>query len=132
MKLWSRGLGKTELNMDFRYYVVKKDPASEDVYIVGKITDPVDWEFKITIGPEDIPGLAKVFFNTSVIKLLMKNLYKYIVYLFNAKKYMEVTGHDIEKKVNDAYNSMMKGRPRHSLKKSENDSFKPMQAVTLH
>jgi len=132
MKLWSRGLGKTELNMDFRYYVVKKDPDSEDVFVVGKITDPVDWEFKITVGPEDIPGLAKVFFNFSVIKLLMKNLYKYFVYLFNSKKYMEVTGHDIEEKVNEAYASMMKGRPRHSLKKSENDSFKPMQAVTLH
>lgn len=73
MKLWSRGLGKTELNMDFRYYKVKKDLYSDNVFIIGKITDPVDWEFKITLGPEDIPGMTKIFFNFGVIKLLIKN-----------------------------------------------------------
>jgi len=132
MKLWSRGLGKTELNMDFRYYKVKKDPASDNVFIIGKITDPVDWEFKITIGPDDIPGMTKLFFNFGVIKLLIKNLYKYIIYLFNAQKYREAAGHDIEEKVNEAYASMMKGRQRHSLKAMESETCKqPLQAVTL-
>ncbi len=133
MKLWSRGLGKTELKMDFRYYKIKKDPESDNVFIVGKITDPVDWEFKITIDPDDIPGMAKIFFNFGVMKLLIKNFYKYIIYLFNRKKYVEKAGRDIEEKVNDAYASMMKGRQRHSLKKTENDSYsKPLKAVTQY
>ncbi len=133
MKLWSRGLGKTELNMDFRYYKVRKDPESDNVFIIGKITDPVDWEFKITIDPEDIPGMMKIFFNFGVIKLVIKNLYRYVVYLFNRRKYLEAAGLDIEEKVNDAYTSMMNGRKRRTLSRTENKSKKPpMQAVSLH
>lgn len=133
MKLWSRGLGKTELNMDFRYYVIKKDSMSGEVCVIGKITDPVDWEFKITLGPEDIPGLIKMAFNFSVIKLVVKNLHRYVLYLFNWKKYRDEMGRDIEKTVNDAYAGMMKGRVRHSLKRSENDAMNnTMQAATLN
>jgi hypothetical protein len=121
MKLWSRGLGKTELKMDFRYYQVRNDPSSENVFIIGKITDPVTWEFRITIGPEDIPGLIKMFMNYGVIKLALKNLYKYITYLFNRRKYEEAAGHDIEKQVNDAYSQMMNERKRPTHLSISND-----------
>ena len=114
MKLWSRGLGKTELKMDFRYYQVKSDVASDNVYIIGKITDPVNWEFRITLGPEDIPGLMKMFMNYCVVKLALKNMYKYIIYLFNRRKYAEATGYDIENQVNKAYSQMMTERQRPS------------------
>ena len=112
MKLWSRGLGKTEIKMDCRYYKVKKDPDSDSAYIVGKITDPVNWEFRVTLEPDDIPGLIKMFMNYCVIKLTFKNMYKYIVYLFTRRKYMEATGHDIEERVNNAYMQMMNERQR--------------------
>lgn len=121
MKLWSRGLGKTELKMDFRYYQVKNDPASENVYIIGKITDPVNWEFRITIGPEDIPGLIKMFMNYCVITLALKNVYKYVLYLFNRKKYREAAGANIEKQVNDAYSQMMNERQRPSHLRAAGD-----------
>lgn len=114
MKLWSRGLGKTELEMDFRYYQVKSNVASENVYIIGKITDPVNWEFRITLGPEDIPGLIKMFMNFGVIKLALKNMYKYIIYLFNKRKYAQAAGYDIEKQVDKAYSQMMNERQRPS------------------
>jgi hypothetical protein len=112
MKLWSRGLGKTELIMDFRYYQVKSDKASDNVYIIGKITDPVNWEFRITLGPEDIPGMIKMIMNFGVIKLALKNMYKYIIYLFNRRKYSEAVGFDIEKQVDKAYLQMMSERQR--------------------
>ncbi|MFZ5569503.1 MAG: hypothetical protein ACOZF0_03805 [Thermodesulfobacteriota bacterium] len=132
MKLWSRGLGKTELNMDFKYYKVARDPEKDDVYIVGKITDPVNWEFKITIGPEDIAGLTKIFFSWGVIKLVCKHLYKYLLYLVHRHNYEDAIEHDIETKVNDAYASMMKGRQRPTLARTPGDSYKPpMQATTL-
>jgi len=51
MKLWSRGLGKTEVLMDFRHYKTVKDPESENVFIIGSMQDPVNWEFKITFTP---------------------------------------------------------------------------------
>lgn len=119
MKMWSRGLGRTELKMDCRYYTVKNDPESENVYIIGKITDPVNWEFRVTLEPEDIPGLVKMFMNYCVIKLTFKNLYKYVIYLFNRRKYAKAAGADLEAKVNAAYAQMMttqqrlsRGRPR--------------------
>jgi len=114
MKLWSRGLGRTELKMDCRYYKVKSDPASDNVYIVGKITDPVNWEFRVTLEPDDIPGLVKMFMNYCIIKLTLKNMYKYIIYLFARRKFAEAAGYDIEDKVDQAYMQMMHERKRPS------------------
>lgn len=110
MKLWSRGLGRTEIYMDFRYYTAKSEPETENVMVIGKMNDPVNWEFKITFGSEDIPGLTKIFFNYCVIKLVIKNLYKYVIYLFNRRKYAEAAGRDLEEKVDAAYIEMMNGR----------------------
>jgi hypothetical protein len=120
MKLWSRGLGKTELKMDFRYYQVKGDAAGDNVYIIGKITDPVNWEFRITLEPDDIPGMIKMFMNYCVIKLTLKNMYKYILYLFTRRKYSEAAGYDIEKQVDKAYSQMMNERQRPSHLRAAN------------
>jgi hypothetical protein len=110
MKLWSRGLGKTEVLMDFRYYKTVKDPESENVFIVGSMQDPVNWEFRITLTPEDVPGMIKTFFNFSIIRLLIKNIPRYFIYLWNRKKFMENDASDLEKRVNDAYEQVMYGR----------------------
>ena len=107
MRLWSRGLGRTELTMDCRYYKVKKDPLTENVYIIGTITDPVNWEFRVTLQPEDIPGMMKLFFHTCVIKLLFKNFYKYFIYWMNRHKFAEAAGFNLEEKVDAAYRQMM-------------------------
>ena len=110
MKLWSRGLGRTEVLMDFRYYKTIKDPASDNVYIIGSMRDPVNWEFRITLTPEDVPGLIKTFFNLSLIKLLIMNIHQYFIYLTSRKKYIDNDGADLEIKVNDAYEQVMYGR----------------------
>ena len=104
MKMWSRGLGKTELKMDFRYYQVKKDSETGDVIIFGKITDPVNWEFKITLEPNDIAGFMKVFFHSCVMELSLKNSLKFIEYLKNKQKY--TLSQDLENTVNNAYVQM--------------------------
>jgi len=108
MRLWSRGLGTTELKMDFRYYKITKDPDNNNVLVSVTITDPVNWEFRITMGPEDTPGFMKIFFNFCVIELAIKNAYRYVAYLFNRKKYSEASGEDIEERVNTAYEQMMR------------------------
>jgi hypothetical protein len=110
MKLWSRGLGRTEVLMDFRYYKTIKDVESDNVFIIGSMQDPVNWEFRITFSPDDVPGLIKTFFNFSMIKLLIKNLPRYFIYLWNRKKYTDGDAIDLEKKVNDAYEQVMYGR----------------------
>ena len=112
MKLWSRGLGRTELKMDCRYYTVKPDPDSDSIFIYGKITDPVNWEFRITIGPDDIPGMIKLFLCVSTIKLVLMNIYRYFIYLWNRKKYTAVMGPDLVQNVNSAYKQMMGAQSR--------------------
>lgn len=107
MKVWSRGLGRTELNVDCRYYKVRKDPeGSDNIMIIGTLTDPVNWEFKATIQPEDVPGMMMIFFHWPVIKLVIKNAVKYLIYLFNRDKY-EVKGVDVFEKVSKAYDQVM-------------------------
>ena len=109
MRLWSRGLGRTELNMDFRRYKVCRDPESSNLWICGQITDPVNWEFKITIYPEDIAGFMKIFFSMSILWLGVKNCFKFFGYLFNKKQYIQYKdGVDIVDKVNKAYDQLMR------------------------
>ncbi len=114
MKVWSKGLGKTELLADCRYYEVVKDPESDNVFVIGNITDPVTWEFKAILEPEDIPGFVKLALNTAMLKLVVKNLYRYVIYLFNRDKYKDPNHDSLEEKVNTAYNRMMRGRTRPS------------------
>ncbi len=112
MKLWSRGLGRTEVSMDFRYYKVVKDPETGNVCIVGSMRDPVNWEFRVMMEPDDIGGFAKMFLNWSMIWLVITNAFRYIVYLFNRKDYLEDEGDPIEEKVFRAYDTMVRrGRP---------------------
>ena len=76
-------------------------------------------------------GLTKIFFNWCVIKLVFKYLYKYLLYLVKRREYENETEPDIEVKVYEAYNSMMKGRQRGTLTRIQSDSFKKtMQAET--
>ncbi len=107
MKMWSRGLGRTEIHMDFRCYEVSKDPNNNDVWVSGSITEPVNWEFRITITPEDIPGIIKLAFSFTMLKLLIKNAYRYVEYLFNKKKYLQREDGDVVEKVSEAYHMMM-------------------------
>ncbi len=114
MKVWSKGLGKTELLADCRYYEVRKDPDSDNVFVIGNLTDPVNWEFKAILEPEDIPGFMKLAFNTCMLKLVLKNVHRYIVYLFNRGEYRDKNNENLEEKVNTAYDRMMRGRRRPS------------------
>jgi hypothetical protein len=68
MKLWSRGLGKQELKMDFMNYDVRRD--GQEVVISGRITDPVNWEFWIRFDEDDVPGLIRVAKNPSIIGMV--------------------------------------------------------------
>ena len=79
MKLWSRGLGKQELKMNFMDYDVRRD--GQEVVISGRITDPVNWEFWIRFDEDDVPGLIRVAKNPSVIGMVSRRWFKK-VFLF--------------------------------------------------
>jgi hypothetical protein len=107
MKLWSRGLGKTEIYMDFRHYKTYKDPKTGNVLIIGSMQSPVTWEFKITLQPEDIAGVMKAAVNPSMIWFVLKSLPQCFIYLFNRKKFRSEK--DIVQKVNSTYEQIMSG-----------------------
>jgi hypothetical protein len=107
MKLWSRGLGKQEINMDFRYCKTLKDPETGNMMIIGNMQSPVTWEFKITFNPEDIGGIMKFVFFPSMLLFAIKNISQYLFYLRDRDKYK--TEGNLVEKVNAAYELCMTG-----------------------
>ncbi len=109
MKLWSRGLGRTEVMMDFRYYKLLREPGSRDLFIIGRMRDPVNWEFRITLQPEDLPGFMKIFFQFAMLKFILRNSHRYIIDLFRRKPSMEDELENLEERVSAAYEQVMTG-----------------------
>ena len=107
MKLWSRGLGKQEIHMDFRYCQAVKDPKEGNIVVIGNMQSPVTWEFKITFQPEDIGGIMKLVFSPSMLFFAIKNLPQYLLYLMNRNKF-KPEGNLVER-VNAAYEQCMTG-----------------------
>ena len=107
MKLWSRGLGKQEILMDFRYCKTLKDPETGNMMVIGNMQRPVTWEFKITFQPEDIGGIVKLVFCPSMLFFAIKNLPHYLVYLMSRNKY-KPEGNLVDR-VNAAYEQCMTG-----------------------
>lgn len=97
MKLWSRGLGKQELKMDFmRYAITKEGP---EVVISGRITDPVNWDFWIRFSEDDVPGLVRVATNRKIIGLVARRWFKKIfffrkIFSFWRRRHREATAEE--------------------------------------
>ena len=93
MRMWSKGLGKMELVVDFRNYKVV---AEEDEAVIKGITnEPVKWEFTARIGKDDIPGLLNIAFKPKTMFYIIKNMSRVIQFflekLFMRVKFKEVT-----------------------------------------
>ena len=114
MKLWSKGLGRTEVTMDFRYYKLIKDKNTDDLIVIGNMQDPVTWEFTMKMEPEDIAGILKLFFNFSFLWFVVKNLFRYPVYLMNRKKFVTEGHENLEEQVLASYTKSMSRKPRKS------------------
>jgi hypothetical protein len=84
MRIWSRGLGKRELVMD----LTKCEIAREgDRYILkGTVVEPVNWEFRITMEPEDVPGLIRTGASPGFIVIGLKWLWRTLAAPFSRDK----------------------------------------------
>lgn len=72
MRIWSTGLGKQELVLDFAKSNVTRE--GEKVFVRGVIQEPVHWNFEITISREDVIGLLCVIVSTAVVRHFMRNI----------------------------------------------------------
>lgn len=70
MKLKSRGLGRKELVMDFREYTVVRE--GPEVVIRGTIHEPVHWDFSIRLCEDDVPGIARVATQRTMLGWLLR------------------------------------------------------------
>lgn len=69
--MWSKGLGKIELVVDFSHYkVVSEDSAT---VIKGVTNEPVQWNFTITLEQDDIAGLLNVLFKRKTLLFTLRN-----------------------------------------------------------
>jgi hypothetical protein len=107
MKMWSKGLGRTELTMNPERCRIAKDPDSENLIVYGNVADPVDWEFKITIRPEDFPGFIKMMLRYTVIKHFLKHLVRTTLSLLGIGKNNGVPDENLIENVNLAYEQIM-------------------------
>ncbi len=114
MKLWSKGLGRTEVTMDFRYYQVIKDKESGSVIVIGNMQDPVTWEFTMKMEPNDIAGILKILLSWHLLWFVVKNLFRYPLYLFKRKEFALEGREQLEQKVMSAYrnSTTKKGRKK--------------------
>jgi hypothetical protein len=80
MKLWSRGLGKQQLQMDFMRYEITQD--GDEIVISGRIVEPVTWDFWIRFNEDDIPGLIRVAKNRNLVRMVLRRYRKKLGRLF--------------------------------------------------
>ena len=104
MKLWSHGLGKRELKLDFRRCEVRPGPDGS-VEILGIITEPVTWEFCITFTPEDVPGMLKLAFNPHMLAMILNHSPSFLGFLLRRKEF--APPEDLAQRVQEAYEQMM-------------------------
>jgi hypothetical protein len=109
MKLWSRGLGRTEIDMDFRYYKVVTDPKTGYPTIIGCMQSPVTWEFTLKMEPDDIAGVVKLILNLDLLKFAFRNLHRYPIYLMNKDQFKFEDEEHLEERVFAVYDKMRGG-----------------------
>jgi hypothetical protein len=85
MKMWSQGLGKNELVVDFRKYKVVEETNKDNVretIIKGITSEPVQWEFQIRVYEEDLPGFLNVFFKPATLFFVFRNIHRVFLFFF--------------------------------------------------
>jgi hypothetical protein len=135
MKLWSRGLGKTEIDMDLRYYKLVKDEETGGVTIIGNMQSPVTWEFTIKLEPEDIAGIVGLALNPPLWSFIAKNLMQVPLYFKNRSEFMVEDADKLEQRIMDVYKKMTtpsQGRKKRGSKRNaEKDSSKKVRKLEL-
>ncbi len=85
MRMWSQGLGKNELVVDFRNYKVVEDVTPENVsetIIKGVTNEPVQWEFQIRMNPTDFSGLMNIVFQPATLFFVIRNFHQVLLFFF--------------------------------------------------
>lgn len=72
MRFWSKGLGERELVIDLSKGKLTMEEGK--VLMRGTITEPVAWNYEITLFKEDVRGILRVALSIQGIVYFMKNI----------------------------------------------------------
>ncbi len=72
MEFWSKGLGERKLVIDLSKGNLTNEPNNE-VVMRGIISEPVKWNYEVTLFDTDVRGILRVAFTFQVLVFLFKN-----------------------------------------------------------
>lgn len=72
MRFWSKGLGERELVIDLSKGNLTLEEGK--VFMRGKVVEPVNWNYEITLFPEDVRGILRVALSIQGIGYFLKNI----------------------------------------------------------
>lgn len=108
MDLWSRGLGRRELIMDFSHYAIRR---SDDggIEILGVTEEPVAWEFRVHIGEDDVPGMVNMALARPVVGMFARKALTALATIWRRRTFEVQPG--LEERVRAAHDHVV-NRPR--------------------
>jgi hypothetical protein len=72
MRFWSKGLGERELVIDLSRGNLTREEGK--IFMRGVITEPVAWNYEVTLFDEDIRGILRVMLSPQALIYFLKNL----------------------------------------------------------
>lgn len=72
MRFWSKGLGERELVIELDKGNLSREEGK--VIMRGVITEPVAWNYEVTLFGEDIRGILRVMMTPQAIIYFLKNI----------------------------------------------------------
>lgn len=95
MRFWSKGLGERQLVIDLSRGNLTNEPDNQ-VIMRGIISEPVKWNYEVTLFDIDVRGILRVAFTWQTLLFLFKNLGGFGVYFkrlfardFGDKEYLK-------------------------------------------
>lgn len=73
MRFWSKGLGDRELVIDLSRGNLTNEPNNE-VVMRGIITEPVNWNYEVTLYNIDVRGILRVALTPQALLYFAKNI----------------------------------------------------------
>jgi hypothetical protein len=103
--------------MDFRCYEVVGEKRSNGngssgegiVGVYGTITSPVNWDFRVEFGPEDVPGLIRIALTRPFLTMILKNFLLYFSFLKNRHQFKQGKREEVIAKVKKTHQTMVMG-----------------------
>ena len=72
MRFWSKGLGERELVIDLSKGNLTLEEGK--VFMRGNVVEPVNWNYEITLFPEDVRGILRVALSIQGMGYFLKNI----------------------------------------------------------